>query len=257
MVDLHCHILSKMDDGPSEISESLQLVQMQIADHVNKIAVTPHFNFERGESIREFDARRKKAAANLRQAITAENINAQIITGAEVFLSPEMVTCDEMGMLAYEGTNYILTELDTRHYYNWVPKVLYEIKLKGYTPVLAHIERYGALLEKKDEISDLINAGTVIQVNAGAVAAVGHRIQKTVFELIDHHFVHLIASDCHSVNHRPPMLAKAFDIIRKKYGNDLCTYFGENSESITANAEIAIQEEVQIKKRRFFHFFNQ
>ena len=121
-----------------------------------------------------------------------------------------------------------------------LPDVVYEIKLKGYTPILAHVERYSLIMENPNIIYDCINEGAVIQVNASSVLGKHGKEMKRVADiLLDNNMVHIIASDAHGSERRRPQLKEAYDFIKNKYSKEIADNLFQNNQSlIISNKDI-------------------
>lgn len=245
MVDLHSHILPCFDDGSKSYEETEKLIKMEADAGVEKIALTPHYLF--GHSLEKFIKKRQDTFESLKQQLVSDN-NIDLILGAEVKLSREMLDESNIKELCYTNSDYMLVELPMSYYREWIPDVLYNLKIKGITPVIAHVERYNYFLKNIDLLYDIISAGSIAQINADSVIHPNWFIKN----LLKNNFVHIIATDSHSVDKRPPRLKQAMQIIEKKYGTDYANYLKENSNMIVQNKEPELLEPIKFKKR-FFH----
>ncbi|HEX2939273.1 MAG TPA: CpsB/CapC family capsule biosynthesis tyrosine phosphatase, partial [Ruminiclostridium sp.] len=233
MVDLHSHILPNVDDGSKSMEESLRLIQLEQANGVEAIAFTPHFRYEYGK-ISDFAKKRDNAHQNLLKEMRENRIDMPTFLGAEVYLYPEIVYDADKDKLTIGGTDYMLVELSMTSYYDWVPRILYNLKLDGIIPIIAHVERYPYLRNKPELLYDLVSAGAVAQVNARSIAEKS-KSRDIVWNFIENNLVHIIATDTHSVKHRPPYMKEAMVQIDKKFGSEYTQYFVENSRTITQN----------------------
>lgn len=254
MVDLHCHILPHIDDGAKTCDDSIGLIKIELQSGVDTIAVTPHYNFEHNHGIEDYCRRRAESYKELKEALIKNHISMRVIVGSEVFLSPGIVSQEGREALQYEGTNYMLVELPTDHFYDWIPKVLYNLRVAGIVPVIAHVERYPSVMSHTDRLYDMVVSGAVIQVNATALVKGGHKLREKIFDLINHNLVHLIATDTHSLDKRPPMMKDALKIISKEFGMEMVQYFSDNSYCIIDNKEIYADEPQKLKKKKHFIF---
>lgn len=236
MVDLHCHILPGLDDGARDIGETIEMLKMEAADGINRIAATPHFHSDR-ISLPEFLDRRSEAMDFVGRKLASMNMNVQLIPAAEVRLSPDIINLSGKRELCYRDTNYMLLELPMEFYAEWIPDVLYTLKLDGIIPVIAHVERYPYIVRKPQLLYKLLCSGAVAQFNAADVLTFGST-RNTILRFIRCGMCHVISSDAHSVKRRPPEIGRAMEILRKKCGSDFLQYLNQNSESIIANEEI-------------------
>lgn len=236
MVDLHSHILFGIDDGPKTYEESVRLIEMEIDNCVDTVALTPHFCIGHGNP-EEFLEERDKLTTDLISSISASGLRMTLIQAAEVRLSPELIGLSSIKSFCYAGEGYMLVELPLEYYYDWIPIVLYELRLYGITPVLAHVERYSYFYENSKLLADLVSAGCMAQVNAGSLVDGSRSKQRFVFSIIQKHLVQVMATDAHSVEQRPPKLEQAMGIVVKKFGIGMAQYFDGNSKRIAAAAK--------------------
>lgn len=215
MTDLHTHILHGMDDGAATLEESVQLLRMEIEQGVTTVALTPHFSFERSV-LNTFLLRRQQAFEALQAAAGGIEDCPGLVLGAEVVFSPRILE-EDMRLLCYGDGNAMLVELPVAFYPKWTADILFEMSMAGITPVLAHVERYEYLLNDPALLSKLVDAGAVAQVNAGSLLAGGRR-RRAVLKLMKLGFVHIMASDAHSLVKRPPNLKEGMRMAAKKLG---------------------------------------
>lgn len=217
LVDLHCHILPYVDDGALRSAESDALLEMLFRQGVRVLCATPHLRkgmFETpDEEIRiQFSELQERAAGRS--------------CPMRLFLSREY-HCDDLfrerlhaaEVLCLGEGNTLLIEFSSRHSYekirDWVSAVLEQ----GYRPLIAHVERYPALFGNPDHVSALIGQGAVIQMNAGSILGrEGFRQALWSRKLLKEGLVHVVASDSHDPEDRPPELDACEHYLRKKVG---------------------------------------
>ena len=216
MTDLHTHILPGIDDGARTVEESISLLRMQLKSGVNTVALTPHFKFSAAEQP-EFLLRRERSYNALSKAIDKHGLPIELILGAEVAFTTPLLELD-LDSLCYEGTKTILIELPMDHYPAYAGDMFYRLMLDGYTPLIAHAERYSYFTRKPGLLEKLTRGGALVQVNAGGLLK--RRTRKRILKMISGGLVHVLASDTHSMDLRPPRLEKAVKVIEKKLGNE-------------------------------------
>jgi len=217
MIDLHTHILPGIDDGAKTVEESISLLQAELESGVKTIALTPHFNVSASEQ-QEYINKYSKAFNLLREAVSDHKLQIRLIQGAEVAftaITPE----HDLDSLCYEGTKKILIELPMGHYPPYSREILYRMQLDGYTPIIAHAERYSYFVKEPSLLEKLISTGVQIQVNAGGLIKRG-KTRRRILKMISKGQVHILATDTHSIDQRPPMLDIAYEIISKKLGSE-------------------------------------
>ncbi|MCL2628775.1 MAG: capsular biosynthesis protein [Oscillospiraceae bacterium] len=215
MIDLHTHILPGIDDGAGTLNESIKLLQMEIDSGVKTVALTPHYR-PSADTLKDFLRKRKDSYKRLSAEVERRGLRIKLILGAEVAYSPDLLEMD-IDEICYEGTKTILIELPPSHYPTLVKNVFYELLLRGYTPLIAHCERYPYFSKNTELLEELVYMGAIVQINAGPFARKWQN-KRRLFSMINEELVHTIATDTHSVDKRPPKLKTAMKVIEKKLG---------------------------------------
>lgn len=245
LTDLHCHILPRIDDGAKDLAASLALLQEHKQQNIKRIAFTPHFNFEK-YTIREFLNVRSRSAQTLVKALQRAGQRFPAKLGAEVYFSPQLLHQDVAPLCLY-GTPYILVELPTMYKPTGVRDTLYELQLCGYTPILAHIERYPYFMQEPDMVVELAEAGVVMQINASSLLREVKRARK-LMQMIRYNLVHIIASDTHSVHRRPSRMAEAFEVVKTRLGVDTARRLESNASTIFKGKVLYLEEPTAPKR---------
>ena len=219
MTDLHTHILPGMDDGPKTLPDAMALLERAALQGVDCIALTSHFSCE-NESVEAFLARREMAFSALREACPKE---LTLKRGCEVYFSPRLLT-ENVEDLCLEGTKVLLLELPVLQKPAFLREVLTALVQKGITPLIAHVERYQYVAQDPCILADWVELGALIQVNAQSVLDGG-----LARKLIKWGLCHVVASDAHSVRHRPVNLRPALETVAKTLGS-------EKARELEANA---------------------
>ena len=177
LVELHCHILPGIDDGAKDLDMSMSLIRKELQDGAAGIVFTPHFHYER-ISVEQFTARRKAAFLQVSAACRAEGLRLAGKMGAEVFYSPALPSLD-LRQLAFAGSNYILIEFPTTMHPPGIDETLYAIRAQGYTPILAHVERYPFVTEDPTLLYNWVCDGCLAQINATGLIRDGHTATRS------------------------------------------------------------------------------
>jgi len=213
MIDLHTHILPGIDDGARTLEESIKLLRMEIDSGVRTVALTPHYK-PNPETLKDFLRRRQDSYKRLLNEVEKQGLNLSLILGAEVAYSPNLLDLD-ISELCYEGTKTILIELPMDHYPSLTREIFYRLMLDGYTPLIAHAERYTYFARNIETLEELVDSGALVQVNANGLLRFG-KTRKRVINMIEMDLVHIVATDTHSTELRPPRLGKAKRIVEQK-----------------------------------------
>ncbi|MEQ2521513.1 CpsB/CapC family capsule biosynthesis tyrosine phosphatase [Ruthenibacterium sp. CLA-JM-H11] len=215
--DIHAHVLAGVDDGPQKLSQMYALLDALCRDQVVSICCTPHYHpgyygNNSGSSMEMYQL--------LTQYAKCKYPNLQLCLGNELHYSPSCIEWLESGeCLTLNGTRNILVDFDYDESYSVIEFAVFSFLRHGFIPVLAHIERYPALRWKSKCVEKLHNAGAIIQVNASSVLQ--PRRYPNVRKLLQHRIVDVVASDTHSMEHRPPELTAAYEEVSRRYGKEL------------------------------------
>lgn len=202
MTDIHCHILPGVDDGAENTEAALAMARQAADCGIRDVIATPHFRGREGEL--EELPRVFRQLELLNGALTREDIPLTVHPGAEILCFPETVALARKGLLPTLGeTNYVLCEFFFDAPYEFMDRILSDIAQAGYRIVVAHPERYEAVIRDPRCARHWFRKGYVIQLDKGSVlGAFGGRVQGAARWLLDMGFVHLIASDAHSPRRR-------------------------------------------------------
>lgn len=232
LTDVHCHLLPGIDDGAVNEQASLNLLKIDHASGVRQIALTSHFNYRR-TSLDHFLKARTESYKRLQAALELNEQlrdDLKLKLGAEVYYTPSLVDLD-IKKLCISGTPFLLIELSTSHMPSFLMQTLSRIQAQGIIPILVHIERYPYIMEDLSYLCDLVDQGIYVQVNAETLIR-GGKTAKLCLKMIDWDLVHLIASDAHSIDKRPPNLARGMDVIAKQLSPEYSKRIAHNSNLI-------------------------
>ena len=246
MTDLHSHILPEMDDGAADLEAALILLTMQANQGVERIALTSHYNCDE-QTPEEFLQRRAASWEKLKTAAEAAGLSPELKLGCEVYFSPKLRQLD-CRKLCLEGTELLLLELPVNYCPEFLEETLWDLQSQGITPMIAHVERYGYMLEDPQLLVRLAREGIYAQVNANSLLRQDKR-KKQVLKLLKWGLVQVVCSDTHSPDKRPPRLAEAMAVIKKKLGASAGDRLEENARMLFRGGliqEIGIHEPKRI-----------
>lgn len=227
MIDFHSHVLPKMDDGSSNVEESIQMLEMLWAQGVKKVVATPHF-VANSESIDKFLQRRQKSYEMLCEK--ANDNLPKMVLGAEVEYYSGIGRMENLDKLCIEGTSILLLEMPFVRWTEYTVRELEEISAtKNVTVVLAHVERYIAK-NGINVLHRLYQNGIFMQVNAECFET--FLVRRKICRLFENGAIRFLGSDCHNTTSRKPQIYKAFDFLKKKYGEEFINQFNEYGSSI-------------------------
>ncbi|MCF0246513.1 MAG: hypothetical protein HUJ55_06785 [Ileibacterium sp.] len=226
MIDLHSHILPKMDDGSKSVEESEALLKMLKDQGVSTVVMTPHF-YAFQEDPAHFIKRRTAAAERLQPVMDQSGLKIHL--GAEVHFYSGISETD-LTPLLIEGTDLVLVEMPFGRWDERTVNEIIDLSAK-YTVVLAHIERYFQWQPVSKPVWDVLErAGVLFQVNCSAVLQ-GWKSHK-IIKLFEKEKIAFLSSDAHNLQHRPPRFDEACTVLKKKLSNSQLDRLFRNSENI-------------------------
>lgn len=252
MIDIHCHILPNVDDGSESLEESIEMAKIAESEGITKIVNTSHchfdFKYKKGNEL-------KLELEKFNQALKEENINIEVLLGNELYYTSDLIErFDELDFFSMNNSKYILMEFSPINFPKNIEDVIYEIKIRGYIPIIAHAERYKQVQEDVNIVLDCIKEGALIQVNASSILGKnGEKVEDTSKKLLDNNMVHFVATDAHSSNRRRPLIKDSYNYILKNYGKEVSEkLFIENPTAVIENRDISILNPTKYEEKRSF-----
>lgn len=220
MIDLHCHLLPGIDDGPDTLEESLELCNIAVADGITQAIVTPHIHPGRWENNAQIIAEQCRA---LQQHLQDHKIALQLGFAGEVRLTDEIMYQVENQQIPFygevDGYHIMLLEFPHGHIIPGSDKLVAWLLQRNIRPLIAHPERNKQIMKDVGQLQPFISAGCWLQVTAGSVLGnFGERAQAVAHELLRDELVTVIASDGHNARSRKPVLQACFTAISEEYG---------------------------------------
>lgn len=204
LVDLHCHILPGIDDGPDTMEASLDLARVAVRNGVGRVVATPHVNIRHGNDASAITA----ATELLREAVASAGIPLAVETGAEIAGDRALELEDgELRRLALGGGSWLLVEPSAKAGSFAIHETIHAIRERGFDVLIAHPERIPAFQADPDLIADLVRTGSRTQLTAESLTGrYGSDARKLARHLLDSGLAHVVASDAHHAELRPPVL---------------------------------------------------
>ena len=252
MIDIHCHILPNVDDGSESLEESIEMAKIAESEGITKIVNTSHchfdFKYKKGNEL-------KLELEKFNQVLKEENINIEVLLGNELYYTSDLIErFNELDFFSMNNSKYILMEFSPINFPKNIEDVIYEIKIRGYIPIIAHAERYKQVQEDVNIMLDCIKEGALIQVNASSILGKnGENVEDTSKKLLDNNMVHFVATDAHSSNRRRPLIKDSYNYILKNYGKEVSEkLFIENPTAVIENRDISILNPTKYEEKRSF-----
>ena len=199
VTDIHCHILPGVDDGSPDVATSVALVERMRDWGIERIIASPHVTettFENTPAILD------PALDLLKSALTERGIDIDLSRSSENRIDDFFLEMLDKGQIRPLPNNYLLVECSFLQEPWQMDRILYDLKLKGYKPIIAHPERY-FYYHGRDNLryTQLHESGTLFQINVLSLAGAYSKTERKVAEqLIERGYVDFIGTDLH--NHR-------------------------------------------------------
>ncbi len=229
MIDSHCHILPKLDDGPATWEEALDIARIASNDGIKAIIATPHYKL----GVYQNNAQIIILAVNqLNKRLKEERIPVKVLPGMEIHFYPELINDLQNGeLLTLNNSPYLLLEFPNDiHLSSYIEQYLFQLQLNGYIPVIAHIERCFGFLQNLELLEKWHTRGIESQLTSASLNGIfGKGIQLFAQRALKNNLIDYLVTDAHSVSKfgRKPILSegvhKISHIIGQEKALDLVT----------------------------------
>lgn len=205
MIDLHCHLLPAIDDGPADLGGTLALAKAHLNAGVKTVAATPHVSSDTPTKVAAIELR----LADVHAALAAAKLPLEVVRGAEIDVHQAVHLSDEqLRALALGGGPWLLLEAPLRRGVALAP-VARALLDRGHRVLIAHPERSPLLQRDHQALRALVRAGAATQLTASAFTGrFGRTVKECAEQLLEAGLVHSVASDAHDALRRPPGLAE-------------------------------------------------
>lgn len=231
MIDFHSHVLPGIDDGAKSVDDSIALIRMLQSQKITDLVLTPHFYPDR-QSADQFLLNRDRSLKRLSEAL-GEQEEIRLYPGAEVYCSEYLLIAQDLNPLCIKGTRLLLLELPfSRTWSSDVWRIIKKlVESHSITPVIAHVERYPIVQKHPSKLlGGLIDAGCILQVNCDSF--VHSSMKNKMLKWLDYGMIHLLGTDCHDIDKRPPLMKDACEIIVRELGERALEKLETNSSRL-------------------------
>ena len=232
MTDLHCHILHGIDDGPADLAGSLELCRIAWNNNIERIVATPHV--AESENPDAFLEKRGARLSELRAALAQYGMPVEVFAGAEVSLAGGPPgACPNR--LTLNGSRYLLAELPASELsLTAACQRMVELRKCRLVPIVAHPERYTFFQRDHKRLNALLEAGALLQVNAGSLCRPERgAVRRLAREIVLSGAASFLATDAHSASTRPNRLLSYLSAIEEEVDFDyLDALVNVNPESV-------------------------
>ena len=241
MIDLHCHILPGIDDGPKNLDESLEMARIYIEAGYFQVVATPHH--VPGTTWMSSREEIEHKIVELNQALNDEGLNLEILPGMEIAFDPTIIDLLGNGQLLTLGqSSYVLIEAPFQQFPLGWEQMIFAVLSKGYSILLAHPERCAQLAAGPNLVGRMVESGIYLQVNWDSFLGYnGRQALRMARYMADNGYIHCLATDSHNPIDRHASHVKFAAVkIRKLIGNQNLQLIGfENPQRVLRGTRVS------------------
>ncbi|HEX9665045.1 MAG TPA: CpsB/CapC family capsule biosynthesis tyrosine phosphatase [Thermodesulfobacteriota bacterium] len=232
MIDIHCHLLPFVDDGPRTWNESIELARMLSEEGVEIAISTPHWI--KGSKWAPESNRIEEMVSELNERLEKKNITLKVLPGMEVGITEDLLELVNNGkVLTLAGGSFLLLETPFMSIPYGIEELIYSLKCSGIDPIFAHPERCHEVQLNPQRLKEIIDLGALVQVTASSfLGYFGDEAKECATNLARSGLVHFFASDAHSPNNRPPIINKAILTLNRILGEEETSLIKEGATQI-------------------------
>ncbi len=233
--DIHCHLLPGVDDGAQTMAQALEMADIAYQDGTRTMILTPH---RRGTRKSATPQKFRQAFAEFSEQVSRRFPDLTLHLGCEAYYESELPEALSTGQaLTLCNSHYCLLEFNPGVLKSRLLTGISEIRRWGYTPILAHAERYQAFYENKGLVDEVLDMGALIQLNASSILGKqGLRTKWFCARLLKNGQAHFVGTDAHDTRSRSPLLQQCYHFVCKKYGTEYAAeLFCENAQAVIEN----------------------
>jgi len=245
LIDIHSHVLPKIDDGPQSWEETMAMLHQALEDGISEIAITHHILSNLGyEKEKEIIEKFKE----LKERIKKEKLKLKIHLGAEIYAQADMELHHKIS--TYDNNKkYFLVEFPMQGVPKFAMERFFEIIMDGMVPIIAHPERNAGVIRNPTRALEFVQRGALLQMNGGSIVGRhGSPVRDTAMILLNSNLIHFCGSDAHNTSSRPMKLRDALFAVAEGWGEERArALFKTNpqkaltGEAITAPEPLPIQ----------------
>ncbi|MEQ9619656.1 MAG: CpsB/CapC family capsule biosynthesis tyrosine phosphatase [Deltaproteobacteria bacterium] len=232
MIDIHCHLLPNIDDGPKSWDESLEMVRIASGDGITGAVTTPHWI--QGTNWQPSADTVRILVEEMNARIGELGMDFRVYPGMEIGIIADLARVVSSGeVLPLAEGDFVLIEIPFYSLPLGIEEVIFGLESMGKKTVLAHPERNREFQATPKRIIELVNLGPMVQVTAGSLCGnFGDSARRCAIEFANLGAVHFVSSDAHSVKHRSPVVSRGLAVLEKEIGAEKTTEIITNSYKV-------------------------
>lgn len=197
MIDIHCHLMPGVDDGSKNLDETIAMFENAYTSGVTSMILTPHYI--KGTKYNLKNSAKRQITDILREALRRADIDIAVYYGNEVYIDNNLLEMIESGEVAtLANSRYVLVELPVNSEDKNAGNIFFRLKSAGYTPIIAHPERYTYIQKHPEKVMEYVKLGCLLQGNyMSLLGKYGRKAQKTLKVLLKNDAISFLGSDVH------------------------------------------------------------
>jgi protein-tyrosine phosphatase len=209
VIDLHCHVLCGLDDGPATLEDAVDLARAAVAGGTHTVVATPHVSARYPNDPAAIGRR----LGELRVRLQTDGVALELIAGAEIALTQTIdMNAQALQRMSLGEGPWLLVEPPFAPFVSGVEEMLRELQGEGHRLLLAHPERCPTFHRDPAMLEGLVASGIRTSLTAGSLQGrFGETVRGFALGLVDAELVHNVASDAHDTTRRGPAIAPALE----------------------------------------------
>ena len=254
MIDFHNHIIPNIDDGSSSLEMSLGMLENASKQGITDVVNTIHYQHPKLPGVDISLDNIKEKVNDIQTALNKRGISIKIHYGAEVFFLPNLLDIIHNPLTTFLHGKYMLIEFQPHQIPDIQKQELFDLKMAGITPIIAHPERYKPVQANSEILTNWLEAGCIIQVDAGSpLGHFGPASQLASEKIIKNGWCQILGSDAHNNRKRDFCLRESVDMVRNWIGNRVEPMVYDNPLKVIKGKKIDIDFDYnEHKKQGFF-----
>ena len=252
MVDIHCHLLPGVDDGPQDEETAVAMCRLAAACGTTDVVATPHANHRY-----EFSPERNEEKRRRLQDLVGPA--PRIHLGCDFRLNYDNIEAAlaHPARFTINGGPYLLVEFSDQVISQGTSEVFARLRDARLTPIITHPERNPLLRNHRSRLAVWVHRGCLIQVTAQALLGrFGGKVRDAAISLMDRQLVHIVASDGHDLEQRPPVLAESYDFVADRWGAAMAgELFNDNPRAVIEGKPIVARGPKVRRKDKWWMFW--
>ena len=198
MIDFHNHILPNVDDGSTSLEMTLDMLNHAVEQGITDVVNTVHYQHPKVDGLKISYKRINEITNNLQYELDKNSIPITIHIGSEVFFYPNLTEILDDQLATIGNGKYMLIEFLPNLMPVTQKNTLFDLKMLGVTPIIAHPERYKSVHKDINLVYEWLLSGCLIQIDAGSLLGrFGKTANAISEEIIMRNWCQILGSDAH------------------------------------------------------------